>query len=520
MLSQGNLTSEGQVAAYVRIKEAGRYTVTIRAYGSELDGEWSKMAVCINGLPRERVSVETKSFKPFSFEVDLSAHVHSVGAYFLNDAWKIGTDRNLYLDSIAIKAPEGAPEPELATEKEWLADGRPREQVAVAASAERIEALRKGSAAVVLAGADGAPLADTEVTFELKRHAFLFGCNFTGYRSFPTEALNQAYEERFAEIFNFATLPFYWYLYEPEPGKPDYAKTDAMTAWCAERGIKTKGHPILWANKYGVPPWTKGEQPAVEVQKARVDDLMGRYKGTVQYWEVVNEPTNQPWADLLTPHQWARAADPSAKLVINEYGILYILHYKFHEQMQQAVADGVPFDAIGIQAHAPTTDAFPLDRVWAVLDEYAALGKELHITEFTPTSSGVKVTGAPWRDRWTQQEQADYAEKFYRVCFSHPAVTAISWWDFADNTGIFVAGGGLLQRDMTPKPAYEALRKLIKEEWHTRVTTRTDADGKATLAGYYGDYAVTATQGDKTLQASVTLVKDAAAPLGVALSAK
>ena len=83
--------------------------------------------------------------------------------------------------------------------------------------------------------------------------------------------------------------------------------------------------------------------------------------------------------------------------------------------------DGVPFDGIGIQAHEPRTERFPLDRVRAVLDHYATLGKDLHITEFTPTSAGAPMT-ARRVGVWDEAAQADYAVKFYRVAFAHPSV--------------------------------------------------------------------------------------------------
>lgn len=512
----GNLAEEGGVGAFVEIAQAGEYTVEIKAYGSELDGEWSKMAVWIDNLPRERVVVDKKIFTPYAFKVKLSAHVHAIGAYFLNAAHSGGKTRNLYLDSITITPPDGAPEPALSAERAWANDGPLREQEVLEQTNDRIEQYRKGDATLALTGADGKPLADTEVTVELARHSFLFGCNLMAFQSFLTPELNKTYEDRFADLFNYATLPFYWYLYEAEKGKPNYAQTEAMLAWCDAHHIATKGHTLLWENKYGKPQWLAGKQADEPTQKARVDDLMGRYKGKIPFWEVVNEPVNQPGLSLMPAYAWARAADPAAKLGVNEYGILYIGHYKFLELMEKAVKDNVPFDFVGIQGHAPTTEAFPLDRVWAVLDIYAALKKDIHITEFTPASNGAKVTGATWRKIWTEDQQADYAEKFYRACFAHPNVQAISWWDFADQPGIFVQNGGLLHLDLTPKPAYLALKKLLHETWHTKITAKTDAQGRLPVRGYYGDYTVTAA-GKKTATGTFTLAREAQAPVAVSL---
>lgn len=498
MFSGGNLSNEGQVAACVELAQAGTYTVTIKAYGNQIEGEWTKMAICINGLPTDRVTVDSGIFKPYTFTLDLSADVHAIGAYFLNKSSGFLKTRGLYLDTITITPPPGAPEPVLSTLAAWENDGPAREKHVLDQTAAKIDQIRKSQTTLVVTGPDGKPLADTEVTVELARHDFLFGCNFMSYQGLPTKELNAAYEQYFADLFNFATLPFYWHLYEVEKGKPDFPKTDAMVAWCEERGIATKGHPLLWENKYGIPPWANGKQPAPEIQKAHIDALMGRYKGRVQFWEVVNEPVNQPGLPLLEPHQWARAADPAAKLVVNEYGILYIGHYKFHEVLQQAIVDNVPYDVIGFQAHAPTTEAFPHDRTWRVLDMYAPLKKDLHITEFCPGSNGTAATGATWRGKWNEASVAQYAEEFYRTCFAHPAVQAITWWDFSDAPGMFVANSGLLSIDMKPKPAYHALKKLIKEEWHTKVTAKTNAEGKLALDGFQGNYTLTTGNGRAT----------------------
>ena len=126
---------------------------------------------------------------------------------------------------------------------------------------------------------------------------------------------------------------------------------------------------------------------------------------------------------------------------------------------------------------------FPLDRVQTILDRYATLGKELHITEFTPTSGGQRITGSHVEGVWDEAAQADYAEKFYRVCFAHPALRAITWWDLSDQHS-WLKGGGMLRGDMTPKPVYEQLRRLIHEEWTTRLAGTDRRLGPARIPGF------------------------------------
>jgi GH35 family endo-1,4-beta-xylanase len=196
------------------------------------------------------------------------------------------------------------------------------------------------------------------------------------------------------------------------------------------------------------------------------------------------------------PYRWAREADPKAYLIVNDYYVLADGQPGFLKLLQDAIKAGVPFDGIGIQAHEPRTMRFPLDQVKRILDRYAALGKELHITEYTPCSGGQPITGSHIQGKWDEAAQADYAAKFYTVCFAHPAMRGITWWDLCDE-GSWLQGGGLLRKDMTPKPVYDALRKLIHEDWHTRVEAKTDAEGRVAFRGFFGRYALSAA-GSKT----------------------
>src|SRR5690606_34163244 len=108
------------------------------------------------------------------------------------------------------------------------------------------------------------------------RHTFYFGCNIFGFHRLDKE-LVPAYLERFERLFNFATLPFYWRGYEREPGRPNYAQTDEVVAWCTERRITMKGHPLLWGQSN--PDGLEGELATPEQQKQRVTEVMRRYAG-------------------------------------------------------------------------------------------------------------------------------------------------------------------------------------------------------------------------------------------------
>ena len=501
-----NLFTNGHVGETVRLGGAGTYTVAVRAYGSPAEGGWPNMALLVDGQAQGSVTVGTKEMADYSLQAEIAAGVHTIALAFTND--KIVSpkeDRNLYLATIEIRPPAGVAEPVLVGAEEMAMEGERREQEVLKGTQADIEKNRKGDAVVRVVGPDGKPVPNAEVAVDQTQHDFLFGCNIYMFDRYKKAEENEAYKARFADLFNAATTGFYWRGYEPERGEPHYAATDQVVAWCAERGIRLKGHPLLWEESYGIPAWSKG-QPAPDVQKQRVQDIVKRYSGKIEFWEVVNEPAHLRGLKIDDPYRWAREADPKAILIVNDYYVLADGFPPFFKLLQDALRDGVPFDGIGIQAHEPRTMRFPLDQVQRILTHYGTLGKPLYISEYTPTSGGDPITGSHRTGKWDEAAQADYAEKFYRVCFAHPAMAGITWWDLSDQ-GSWLRGGGMLRADLSPKPVYLALRRLIREEWHTRAEGRSDADGRFAFRGFHGTYRVTAREQGRAAAASLHLAR-------------
>ena len=248
-----------------------------------------------------------------------------------------------------------------------------------------------------------------------------------------------------------------------------------------------------------------------------MQDIIGRYRGKIEFWEVVNEPSHLAEPKIDEPYRWARQADPRACLIVNDYFVLADSGPGFFKLLTTAKQNGVPFDGIGIQAHEPRTMRFPLDRVQEILDQYATLGKGLNITEFTPTSGKQKITDSHLEGVWDEAAQADYAVKFYRVCFAHPAMKAITWWDLSDQ-GSWLPGGGMLRSDMSPKPVYEQLKRLIHEEWTTRLDATTDAGGRLAFRGFCGTYRLTADRGGVKLERPFKIAKNAGNEVAITLA--
>ena len=75
--------------------------MVVRAYGSPLGGIWPEMALTVDDVVEETVTVDSAEYTDYVFQVDLTAGVHTIGVSFLNDAYNPGVeDRNLYLDRV------------------------------------------------------------------------------------------------------------------------------------------------------------------------------------------------------------------------------------------------------------------------------------------------------------------------------------------------------------------------------------------------------------------------------------
>ena len=145
----------------------------------------------------------------------------------------------------------------------------------------RIQKYRTGDAQLRLVAPDGKVLKKgAHVSIEQTRHSFLFGSNILMLFECKTDPENAAYEKEFSDLLNYATVPFFWWAYEPEPGHPDYAGTDRVAAWCTAHHITMKGHPLAW--NHTDPSWLPSDPAeAMGLQMQRITDIVERFKGRI-----------------------------------------------------------------------------------------------------------------------------------------------------------------------------------------------------------------------------------------------
>lgn len=388
----------------------------------------------------------------------------------------------------------------------------------LAAARENIEQHRKGPGVVRVRGADGKPVPGAMVKVEQVRHEFLFGCNLFRFDRVRDPAEEEMYRTRFAALLNFATLGFYWAAYEPQRGQPHYAYTDKVLDWCRAQGITPKGHPLAWDHVASSPRWLPEDPAELErLSTARVREIVARFKGRIDIWDVVNEPTDltrfktrmNTWARQMgaVPFtrlhlQEARAAHPAATLLVNDYRTDPAF-YKVLEALREH--GRMPFDAVGIQSHMHD-GGWPLRRIGEVCDRFARLGLPVHFTETTIVSGPRLGPGERWGETTPEGEarQAEYVPRFYTLLYAQPAVRALTWWDFSDQGAWQGAAAGWLRKDMSPKPVYDRLQALIKGQWWTRAEGKTDGEGQFATRATYGTQRLTAQlPGGRTLRQDV-----------------
>lgn len=402
---------------------------------------------------------------------------------------------------------------------------------------------RTGELIVTVTDADGTPRAGTEVVVEQRRHEFGFGnigFDFFGLANGehdPDDVGTPELADLWLDVFNTATLPFYWGRFEPERGSPDTERLQRTAAWFRDRGVATKGHPLVWHTVQ--PDWLLGlDTDEVErLQRERIRREVQDFTGLVDTWDAINEVVIMPHfangdngitplalargrlAMIRMAVDEARATNPSVTLLLNDFDLS-----DAHECLIEGVLEaGIGIDAIGLQTHMHQ-GYWGEDTMLAMVDRFARYGRPLHLTETSLVSGDLMPAhivdlNDHQVDSWPstpegEARQADELERHYRSLVGHPAVEAITYWGITDRGAWLNAPIGLVRADGTPKPSYDALRRLVKDEWWTGPTTlRTDDSGRARLRGFRGEYAVRAGSAEST----VTIGRDA--PSAVRLTA-
>jgi len=383
---------------------------------------------------------------------------------------------------------------------------------------------RKAGASLRLVTEGGQPVANQDVKIEQKSHKFLFGVGgfealeLTGGRPDGTaidDARAAFIREKLDKLFtfnNYTTLPFYLGRYEPQEGKPDEKRLKAGARWFQERNIALKGHPLCWHTVCA--DWLMNYSNADILKKviARIERDVSAFAGLIDIWDVINEVVIMPVFDkydnaitrickeygqvriVKEVFQAAKRANPKALLLLNDFDT----SIDYEILIDKCLQADIPIDVIGIQSHQHQ-GYWGKEKTLDVLMRFSRFGLPIHFTENTIISGDLMpphiVDLNDWQvESWPTTPEGEERQKnemleMYEILFSHPSVQAVTSWSGSDNSWLH-APAGFLRVDNGEKPAYKALRAMIENEWTTKETCRTDAEGRVKLEGFKGAYEV------------------------------
>ena len=274
-----------------------------------------------------------------------------------------------------------------------------------------------------------------------------------------------------------------WQFIHPQKDVYDFKEADAFVSLARKNNLKIQGHTLVFgeANPKWVqdlPTVTADDKEIVSrVMTEHISRTVGHFKDEIFAWDVVNEPLEDDDSDPVTlrPHKWlaamgedyiklafttARAADPKAKLYINDFGLeedgprwnaMLALVTRLKTQ-------NVPVDGVGFEAHVyESGDEIDPTALRSHIKQLADIGLSSHISEMDVHS----INGPT--------AQAKQYSDVFAVCLSEPTCTSWSTWGISDKYNLYASDKGALQygKDFLwdnrhkPKAAVSQIRNAI-----------------------------------------------------------
>ena len=303
-----------------------------------------------------------------------------------------------------------------------------------------------------------------------------------------------------------------WEEVHPEPDQYDFDAVDQYVAFGEKHQMYIIGHTLVWYHQ--TPDWVfqdeSGKQLSREALLERMKDhiftVMGRYKGRIHGWDVVNEAIMNDgsfrqckWLEIIgedyiqKAFEFAREADPDAELYYNEYDFEFGPKTEGVIQLiQKLQKNGIQIDGIGIQGHW-FVDYPRMEVIEDYVIALSKLGVKLMITEmdvgvlpFYPVDSEIVPLSSfegeqqkrlnPYPNGLSEDAQNDLAKRYvelfdffrkHRDLFSRITFWAVhdgqSWRNYWPITGR-TDHPMLFDRNCQPKPAFNAVVRMTMEK--------------------------------------------------------
>lgn len=195
---------------------------------------------------------------------------------------------------------------------------------------------------------------------------------------------------------------------QPTEGTFFWDEADAFISFAETNEMHVVGHTLVWHSQ--APDWLfideAGNEVArdvlIERMRTHIQTVVGRYKGRVKGWDVVNETIlddgswrDSKWVQIIGPEfvqlafEFAHEADPEAELYYNDYSVATPAKRDgIYNMLKNLIEKGVRVDAVGLQGHLTMTSP-TVEEMEAAIQKLSSLGIQTMITE-------LDITVLPW----------------------------------------------------------------------------------------------------------------------------
>jgi len=271
----------------------------------------------------------------------------------------------------------------------------------------------------------------------------------------------------------------------------DFEPTDRIVAFARDNGLRVHGHTLIWYSQ-GAEVFDDATVPrarfAAEYDRY-ISTLVGRYRGKMAGWDVVNEPVAEDGDGLRECHwsralgmdgymvrafEQAKAADPDAVLFLNEYNLENIpaKGTTFLRLVERLLKLGAPIGGIGTQSHLNIE--IPAGQITSFMRDAASLGLPIHVSEL---DFPMQRDGGGLPDlRSTAERRAQQVARVGELAEAFMALPqrqryAFTTWGLRDSDSWLVRAEGKNRRDESallldaegrPNPAYQAVAEAFQ----------------------------------------------------------
>jgi len=289
------------------------------------------------------------------------------------------------------------------------------------------------------------------------------------------------YAQLLIEEFNLLTpeVAMKWEVIHPQADLYDFSLGDQIVDFAIQNGMIVRGHVLVW--ELQMPAWVTeanhSRREWIEIYCKHIKTIVNHYRGYIYSWDVVNEAVNNDgtlrntfWMGAIGPEyiamafQWAREADPAAKLFYNDNGGegLNAKSQAIYMLIQGLQQSGIPIDGIGLQMHTGLYVSPPPGALKENMQRLADLGLEIHVTEMD-----VRLQHSQEGEREKLKAQAEIYRQVMEACLSVSACKAFVTWGMTDRYSWIPGWTGnpdaplLFAEDGAPKPAYFAIQQEL-----------------------------------------------------------